>query len=92
MKILIIYTCLVCKQDCEVVALYSISEQPYILTGLLTLLFQVWFQNARAKFRRGQGDGTKDNGNEEGDNSPNPEGNNSNDEMMSDNESNELDR
>lgn len=57
-----------------------------------TLLFQVWFQNARAKFRRGQGDGTKDNGNEEGDNSPNPEGNNSNDEMMSDNESNELER
>ena len=52
----------------------------------------MWFQNARAKFRRGQGDGGKDNTTEGGDNSPNAEGHNSNDEMMSDNDSNELDR
>ena len=52
----------------------------------------MWFQNARAKFRRGQGDGGKDNTTEGGDNSPNADGHNSNDEIMSDNDSNELDR
>lgn len=48
-------------------------------------LYQVWFQNARAKFRRGVGG--KDGLTETGENSPSAEDQNSNDEMISESES-----